>query len=39
MYDWSGYENGEHEIIARITAGDGKVVSCEPHEFFVQIAP
>ncbi|MBI4060451.1 MAG: hypothetical protein HY403_03390 [Elusimicrobia bacterium] len=36
--DWSGYENGEHEITARLVAADGRVVSAEPHEFFVQLA-
>lgn len=36
-YDWSGYENGEHEIVARVQTGNGKDISCEPHEFFVQL--
>lgn len=34
--DWSGYENGEHEIAARVIAADGRTISSEPHEFFVQ---
>lgn len=36
-YDWSGYEDGEHEIIARVQV-DGKRVTCEPHEFVVKLA-
>lgn len=36
-YDWSGYDSGEHEILARIETSDGKFVSCEPHEFLVQL--
>lgn len=35
--DWSGYENGEHEITARLVTATGRVVSAEPHEFFVQL--
>lgn len=35
--DWSGYENGEHEITARIVTAEGKAVNSEPHEFFVQL--
>ena len=35
--DWSGYENGEHEITARLVTAEGRVVSAEPHEFFVQL--
>jgi hypothetical protein len=35
--DWSGYENGEHEITARIVTAEGKSVVAEPHEFFVQL--
>ena len=35
-YDWSGYESGEHAIIARIQV-DGKIVNCEPHEFQVKL--
>ncbi|MFI5345986.1 MAG: hypothetical protein ACHQ51_06395 [Elusimicrobiota bacterium] len=35
--DWSGYENGEHEIVARLVNGNGRTVSSEPHEFFVAI--
>jgi hypothetical protein len=35
--DWSGYENGEHEIIARLVTAEGRAVSAEPHEFFVKL--
>jgi hypothetical protein len=35
--DWSGYENGEHEITARLVTAEGRPVSSEPHEFFVQL--
>lgn len=36
-YDWSGYQNGEHEIVARVETQEGARVSSEPHEFFVQL--
>jgi hypothetical protein len=36
-YDWSGYENGEHEITARLVSNTGRAVNAEPHEFFVQL--
>ena len=35
--DWSGYENGEHEITARIVTAEGKTVDSEAHEFVVQL--
>jgi hypothetical protein len=35
--DWSGYEDGEHEIAARIVTAEGREVSSEPHEFLVQL--
>ena len=35
--DWSGYENGEHEIVARLVTAEGRAVSSEPHEFFVRL--
>ena len=34
-FDWTGYENGEHEITARLVTGTGRNVSAEPHEVFV----
>lgn len=36
-FDWSGYDNGEHEVIARLTTCEGKEYSSKPHEFFVQL--
>lgn len=36
-HDWSGYEDGEHEITARIVTAEGKAINSEPHEFFVRI--
>ena len=35
--DWSGYEDGEHEITARLVSNEGRAVSSEPHEFFVRL--
>ncbi|MFI5363441.1 MAG: hypothetical protein ACHQ49_15855 [Elusimicrobiota bacterium] len=35
--DWSGYENGEHEITARLVTAEGRAISAEPHEFFVRL--
>lgn len=39
-YDWSGYDAGEHEVIARTRATESSrwVVSL-PHEFFVNPLP
>lgn len=37
--DWSGYDDGEHEVTARLVTGDGRTVSAEPHEFFVRLEP
>lgn len=36
-YDWAGYEDGAHEVVARIETQDGLTVSTEPHDFFVQL--
>lgn len=36
-FDWSGYEGGEHEIIARLRTPEGKFVLGEPHEFIVSL--
>ncbi len=36
-YDWSGYADGEHEIVASLVNPDGKRIICEPHEFFVNL--
>jgi hypothetical protein len=35
--DWSGYENGEHEVTARLVTAEGSVFNAEPHEFFVKL--
>lgn len=34
-YDWSGYDNGEHEIIARIRGRNNRWIVSTPHEFMV----
>ncbi len=34
-FDWSGYEAGEHEVVARVRTPEGRVARSEPHEFFV----
>ena len=34
-YDWSGYEKGEHEIIARTRGPKGRWLMSTPHEFMV----
>jgi hypothetical protein len=36
-YDWSGYENGEHEVTARLVTAEGRAINAEPHEFFVRL--
>lgn len=38
-YDWSGYEEGEHELIARAKGPDGKTSSSGACEFFVDFRP
>jgi hypothetical protein len=35
-HDWSGYEDGEHEIIARTRGKEGRWRMSTPHEFLVQ---
>lgn len=35
-YDWSGYENGEHELIARTPGKSGRWLMSSPVEFMVQ---
>lgn len=35
-YDWSGYEDGEHELVTSMVMPDDKRVISEPHEFFVE---
>lgn len=34
-YDWAGYKDGEHEIVARIETSEGKRIASESREFFV----
>lgn len=36
-YDWSGYENGEHEVVARSKTREGKCTLSDAHEFLVKI--
>jgi len=38
-FDWSGFGDGEHEVIARIELEDGRKIASEPHEFFVDLQP
>ena len=35
-YDWSGFENGEHEVIARTAGKDGRFLMSIPAEFLVE---
>ncbi|MEK7390011.1 MAG: hypothetical protein AAB036_09960 [Elusimicrobiota bacterium] len=34
--DWSGYDNGPHEIVSRLITADGKTTLSQPTEFCVQ---
>lgn len=34
-HDWYGYDDGEHEIIARTRGGKGRWLMSTPHEFMV----
>ena len=36
-FDWSGYRDGEHEVIARIATPAGRIVAAEPHQVRVQL--
>ena len=36
-YDWSGYENGEHEVIARTPGRNGRWLMSTPNEFMVKL--
>lgn len=36
-YDWSGYENGEHELIARTPGKNGRWLMSTPNEFMVKL--
>lgn len=35
-YDWSGYDNGEHELIARTPGKNGRFLMSTPVEFTVK---
>lgn len=35
-YDWSGYDSGEHEVIARTPGKNGRWLMSTPNEFLVQ---
>jgi hypothetical protein len=37
-YDWSGYENGEHQIAVSMETSEGVRVISEPHEFYVEMS-
>jgi len=36
-YDWSGYDSGEHEAVARLRRPDGTTILSEPRIFEVKI--
>ena len=36
-HDWSGYDEGEHEVVARVVLEGGATITSEPHEFFVRL--
>jgi hypothetical protein len=36
-YDWSGYDDGVHEVIARVRGGEGRWVVSAPNEFLVSV--
>jgi len=38
-FDWSGFENGEHQIVVSMETEQGTRIVSEPHEFFVELAP
>jgi len=35
-YDWSGYDDGEHELIARTPGKNGRWLMSTPNEFMVK---
>lgn len=37
--DWSGYGDGEHEVVLRFVAADGRTTLAEPREFFTALSP
>ncbi|MDE2292245.1 MAG: hypothetical protein KGL53_09195 [Elusimicrobia bacterium] len=36
-FDWSGYQGGEHEAIARMETRPGRFALSDPHEFIVSL--
>lgn len=38
-FDWTGYANGTHRIIARLKTTEGELVTCEAHEICVELEP
>lgn len=36
-YDWSGIDNGEHQIVVSMTTPEGSRILSEPHEFEVAL--
>jgi hypothetical protein len=37
-YDWSGYSEGEHQIVVSMETAEGIRVISEPHEFYVELS-
>ncbi len=37
-YDWSGFDDGPHQIAVSMTTPDGQRILAEPHEFEVALA-
>lgn len=37
-YDWSGFEDGRHQIVVSMTTPEGSRIISEPHEFEVALA-
>lgn len=36
-FDWSGYESGEHEVMARMRKTDGTLLISDPRIFWVKL--
>ena len=36
-HDWSGYDAGEHEVVARAKRDDGSLLNSEPRIFYVKL--
>lgn len=37
-FDWAGFQNGEHEAVARLELADGRLAHSEPRWFMVNLA-